>query len=277
MLIELSEITGIAPYLLRPLILLTVLGYVSGLVGVVVNLRSLEFNAEAVVHSVFPGIVAGAVFGGIDMIIPAASAVAALVAIALTFASRHSEAGTAVVLTSFFSVGIVLSLKKGDMSGQLEALMFGRLLEVTDERLIQALIVCAIAVAVMLWTWRTHIFVAFDREGARATGVNLLAIDLAINVAIAAVVVASSTAIGTLLVIGYLCIPGAAARLIATRVHTMVPLAMAFGIVGGYLGVWLSGLSPRVSPQASVALSVVAMYGVGLIIYRLRGSVGRRS
>ena len=144
---ELANELGVAPFMFRPLVLLIALGAVSGLVGVIVNLRGLEFNAEAMVHSIFPGIVAGAVFGGIDMIIPVAAACAVVVAVALTLVSRShmSEAGVAVVLTSFFSIGVILSLKKGDQSGQLEALMFGRLLEVTASRLTSALIVCAIA------------------------------------------------------------------------------------------------------------------------------------
>ena len=104
MWVDLAHTLGIAPFMFRPLVLLLALGIVSGLVGVIVNLRRLEFNAEAMVHSVFPGIVAGAVFGGIDMIIPAAAALAAVVAVVLAVVSRarFSEPGVAVVLTSFF-------------------------------------------------------------------------------------------------------------------------------------------------------------------------------
>lgn len=47
------------PYLQRPLILLLILGIVGGSVGVLVNLRAMEFSVEALVHSVFPGMVVG--------------------------------------------------------------------------------------------------------------------------------------------------------------------------------------------------------------------------
>lgn len=262
---ELANALGIAPFMFRPLVLLIVLGAVSGLVGVIVNLRGLEFNAEAMVHSIFPGIVAGAVFGGIDMIIPVATAFAVVVAVALTLVSRShmSEAGVAVVLTSFFSIGVILSLKKGDQSGQLEALMFGRLLEVTDSRLTSALIVCAIALALIAVTWRQQVFVAFDRFGAKAAGVNVWGIDLTINAAIAAVVVSSASAVGVLLVVGYLVVPGAAARLLTRRVHVMVPIAIAVGCLSGIVGLALVPLGP-VSPQAVVALTSVGLYFVAL-------------
>ena len=192
-----------APFLFRPFLMLVTLGVVSGVVGVVVNLRRLEFNAEAMVHSVFPGVVAGAVFGGLDMIIPGAGLVGIVVAVVLTVVGKRgvhtSEAGTAVVLTSFFSLGIVLSLRLGDKSGQLEALMFGRLLEVTNQRLEQSLIVCAVALLMVAVTWKRQIFVAFDRAQAQAQGVNVLVIDLIINIAIAAVVIAAASAVGVLL------------------------------------------------------------------------------
>ncbi|MFY9190993.1 MAG: metal ABC transporter permease [Lawsonella sp.] len=253
------------PSLFRPFVMLIVLGIAAGLVGVIVNLRSLEFNAEAMVHSVFPGIVGGALYGGIENIVPGAAIVAILAAIALTWINRSTrinEAGTAVVLTSFFGLGVVMSLRKGDMSGQLEALMFGRLLEVSDTRMVQSLLVCVIAMLVVAVSWRAQIFRAFDRDGAQASGMNGAAIDFLANAAIAAVVVASASAVGVLLVIGYLVVPGAAARLVGRKISTMVVIAIVVGVAGGYLGMqfMMANLSRPVSPQAAVTLALVAIY-----------------
>ena len=278
-----------APFLFRPLVMVVLLGVVAGVIGVIINLRSAEFSAEAMVHAVFPGIVAGAVYWGIDAIIPAASVVAVAAAVVLTIVSHRShrgeasEAGTAVVLTSFFSVGLILSLAKGDMSGQLEALMFGRLLEVTDERLAQALIVCAVALLLIAATWKEQVAYAFDRTGARASGLRLLALDLVLNTAIAAAVVSASTAVGILLVIGYLVIPGATARVLASRVRTMVLVAIAVGVGGGYLGMLLMALpgtsDKPISPQATVALVMTSILliavGVSTARERLRGPARR--
>ena len=271
-----------APFLFRPLVMVVLLGVVAGVIGVIINLRSAEFSAEAMVHAVFPGIVAGAVYWGINAIIPAASVVAVAAALVLTIVSHRSrrgeasEAGTAVVLTSFFSIGLILSLAKGDMSGQLEALMFGRLLEVTDERLAQAFIVCAIALLLIVATWKEQVAYAFDRTGARASGLRLLALDLVLNTAIAAAVVSASTAVGTLLVIGYLVIPGATARILVSRVRSIVAVAIAVGVGGGYLGVLLmtlpETLDKPISPQATVALVMTAilLLAVGVAAARER-------
>ena len=237
------------------------------------------------VHAVFPGIVAGAVYWGIDAIIPAASVVAVVAALVLTIVSHRSrrgeasEAGTAVVLTSFFSIGLILSLAKGDMSGQLEALMFGRLLEVTDARLAQALIVCAVALLLIVATWKEQVAYAFDRTGARASGLRLLMLDLVLNSAIAAAVVSASTAVGILLVIGYLVIPGATARILASRVRTMVLVAIAVGVGGGYLGMLLMALPETldkpISPQATVALVMTGILLLAVCVAAVRERLRR--
>ena len=257
-----------APYLFRPLLMIVLLGGVCAVVGTLVNLRATEFTAEAMVHAVFPGIVAGAVYGGIDRIVPAAGAVALLAAVALTWVTHRaarrsaSEAGTAVVLTGFFSIGIILSLAEGDFSGQLEALMFGRLLEVTDLRLAQAVLMCLIALAAVAATWKEQVAYAFDPVGARAAGMRLLVLDLVLNMAVAAVVVSASTAVGTLLVIGYLVIPGATGRILAGRVPAMVAVALGVGVGGGWLGLLImtAPLPRPVSPQAAVALTMTVLF-----------------
>lgn len=98
-------------FLFRPLLLVTILSVVGGFAGVVVNLRRSEFNVEAMVHSVFPGIVGGALFYGIEGIVPGASIAAVIAVVGLVFLARfshdrgaESEAGTACVMAGLYAV-----------------------------------------------------------------------------------------------------------------------------------------------------------------------------
>lgn len=88
-----------------------------------------------------------------------------------------------------------------------------------------------------------------------------MALDLVLNAAVAGVVVSASTAVGTLLVIGYLVIPGATGRILAGRVRTMVAISLATGVGGGYIGllVMIAPLPRPVSPQACVVLVMAAV------------------
>ena len=258
----------IAPYLLRPIIILGLLALAVGPASTLVNLRRAEFGAETMVHGVFPGIVVGMAVGGRDAIIPGGALCAAFVAAALTITSRRqhsSEATTAVVLTAFFSLGIVISLRVGDLSGQLEALMFGRLLDITTSRMWVSAVVLVVAGLFLIAMWRAQIAVAFDREAARVGGVPTLLVDVVFNAALGAIVVAASTAVGVLLVVGYLIVPGAFGRLLAPGTRAMALLAIGCALVGGWSGFAVSLLrAPRpLSPQACVALGVLICFALG--------------
>ena len=280
-----------APYLFRPFLLLILLSIVAGFVGTIINLRQAEFSAETMVHSVFPGIVAGVIAAGIPGIAIGGSIAAAATALALTaLAQRQSrmhkqqshggahlpEAATAVVLTSFYSAGVVLSLRKGDKSGQLEALMFGRLLEFSDARLAESVAICAVALVVIALTWPAQVAFAFDPTSARLQGIKPVLVNLALNTAIAATVVAAAAAIGVLLAVGFLAVPGAAARLVARTTRQMVIVAVAVTIVGSYLGMsaMLLPTTHAISPQASVTFGILAMYLVALVWRTIRENIG---
>ena len=265
----------IAPYLLRPIIVLGLLALAVGPASTLVNLRRAEFSAETMVHGVFPGIVVGMALGGREAIIPGGALCAALIAAALTVASRtqrHSEATTAVLLTAFFSLGIVISLRIGDMSGQLESLMFGRLLDITPSRMVTSALVLVVAAVLLALTWRAQVAVAFDRTAARVSGVPVTWIDVAFNAALGAIVVAASTAVGVLLVVGYLIVPGAFGRLLASGPRSMVLLSGACALVGGWAGVGVSLLrAPRpLSPQACVAMGILVCFAVAYAIREIR-------
>ncbi len=270
----------IAPYLTRPLIVLGLLALAVGPASALVNLRRAEFSAETMVHGVFPGIVVGMAVGGRDAIIPGGALCAALIAAALTVASRkqrHSEATTAVLLTAFFSLGIVISLRIGDMSGQLESLMFGRLLDITPSRMATSALVLVAATVLLALTWRAQVAVAFDREAARVGGVPVTWIDVAFNAALGAIVVAASTAVGVLLVVGYLIVPGAFGRLLAAGPRSMVLLSGACALAGGWAGFGVSLLrAPRpLSPQACVAMGVLVCFAVACAIRETRSRRAR--
>ena len=270
----------IAPYLLRPLIVLGLLALAVGPASTLVNLRRAEFSAETMVHGVFPGIVVGMAVGGREAIIPGGAVCAALIAAALTAASRkqrHSEATTAVLLTAFFSLGIVISLRIGDMSGQLESLMFGRLLDITPSRMTVSAVVLVVAAALLALTWRAQVAVAFDREAARVSGIPVTWIDIAFNAALGAIVVAASTAVGVLLVVGYLVVPGAFGRLLASGPRAMVLLAGACALVGGWAGFGVSLLRTvrPLSPQACVAMGVLVCFAAALALREIRARRAR--
>ena len=103
-------------------------------------------------------------------------------------------------------------------------------------------------------------------------GIPTLAIDIVFNAAIGAIVVAASTAVGVLLVVGYLIVPGACGRLLAPGTRSMAVIAALSALVGGWAGFGVALLrTPRpLSPQACVALGVLACFALACAVRQLR-------
>lgn len=261
-------------FIFRPFLVLIILGIVSGILGVLVNLRQLEFVSEGIVHAIFPGIIGGfIVFNGVVGIIPGAIFVGIIAAFIFTFSSRNkssSESLIALTLTVFFGVGIVIVTYVKDMSGQLEALLFGRLLTVTYSLVLQTVCVCFVSLCLVLFTWKKQIFRAFDPVGFQANGYKLFHVDLVLNMSLAFVIIAASTAVGTLLAIGYVVIPPATSKVLCNRVSTMIPVSIFVAVFSGYLGllsiIFTDGVV-NLSPQAMI-VCFMTMFYVGAYVLK---------
>jgi manganese/iron transport system permease protein len=270
------------PFMARALIVLVVLSLVAGVVGILVNMRGLEFISDGLTHSVFPGIAIGFVWGGREGLFAGAMIAAVLAATVLTVLVRTrvpADAAIAIVLTATFSVGVIVVSRQSDYAGQLEQLLFGRLLTVTDTEVVQTVIACGIALLLVAVTLKEQVFRAFDRSGSEAAGYRVFALDLLLNIAIALVVVAASSAVGNLLVLGVLIVPAAVARLVTVRLGTLFLAAAGFAMLGAWLGL-AAGYAASVDggvdlpSGATVVLVLVAGYVLALV-YRVVRDTGR--
>ena len=249
-------------------IALGILAVVAAVVGVALNLRDLEFMSDGLVHAVFPGIVIGFVLGGNDGVYSGA-VVAAVIATTLLTISAHrgvgADATIAVLLAGAFALGIVIVSRTTSYASGLESLLFGRLLTIGPDDLIAIAVLGGIALVLVIGTWKEQVFVSFDKAGARAAGLPVLAIELALNLAIALVVVAASRAVGNLLVLAILIVPPAIGRLCAARLGPVLAIALGSAIVTSLIGLaagyWLSvDARIQVSPSAVLVLALVGLY-----------------
>ena len=262
------------PFMGRALLVLIVLSLAAGIIGVFINLRGLEFLSDGLTHAVFPGLAAGFVCGGQGGVLIGALIAAAAATIVLTLMSNNrvtSDATTAIVLTAMFSIGVIIVSASPGRAGGLEQLLFGHLLTVTDSEAITTAVVAGVALVMVLLTFRRQVFHAFDPEGSAAAGYRRVSTELVLNVAIALVIVAASNAVGNLLVLAVLIVPGALSRLVTTKLGglftvavTAAVLASWFGLAVGFNISVVGGVN--VPAGATVALSFVALYSIALIV-----------
>lgn len=277
------------PFMARPLLVMLVLAVALGLASVMVTLRSLQFVGDGLVHAVFPGIVVGFAIAGRDGLIVGGLIAAAAGAIAFTLLARRalaSDSAIAVVLTVMFGIGVIVVSQQSDYVGQLQELLFGRLLTVTDDDVVLTVVVAAIAFVAIALAWRTQLFRAHDERAARAAGHRVLLSDLVLAVAVAVLIVVATAAVGNLLALGLLVVPGAIARLVTHRLDVMIAVSIASGAIAGWAGLWLGFRASvdagiPVAGGASVITVLVVLYGIVLTVVQggraLRGRGAARN
>jgi manganese/iron transport system permease protein len=231
---------------------------------------------------VFPGVVIAHLLG--RSLLLGALAFGVLTAVLLTAVGRHrrvgDDAALAILLTSFFSLGVVLISRTRGFTADLTVFLFGRVLAIDRTDLVQTLAVAAVAAIVLTLLHKELVLRAFDPEAAAAMGYRTGRLDLVLNLLIALVVVAAVEAVGTVLVIALIVVPAAAARLLTDRVGAMTALACLLGAAGGWLGLAVSyevsvDHDLRLAAGATIVVVLVGLFGLAAAVAPLRRRWGR--
>ncbi|MBT1018576.1 metal ABC transporter permease [Canibacter sp. lx-72] len=264
------------PFAQRALLTLALLAFGSGIVGVFVSLRGLEFMTDGLVHAIFPGLVIGYILGGSTLLLggalTAALVTVVLISLLKTKNITGSDTAIAITLSAAFSLGIVLVSKQKNYVSALENLLFGNVLTVTTEQLLTLTVAVALALLIIALTWRAQLYLAFDPQGFKASGYRANLTNLALGCAIALLVVAGAGALGNLLVIALVIVPTAAARQLSKKLLTLIPIAIIVTLIAGFAGlsasVWVSfALDAHLSAGAATVIALVLLY-LAAIFYK---------
>jgi ABC-type Mn2+/Zn2+ transport system permease subunit len=267
------------PFMARALAEIALLAVVCGPVSVLIFVRRLSFTADALTHTVFPGVVIGYLLAGPDGIFAGALVAGVVTAVALTVLGGDGvltdDASTAVVLTAMFSLGVVLVSRRSSYTSDLTSFLFGRILTVTPAQLGQTAVLAAVILVLLAAGGRALVLRAFDPVAARAAGFRTGALDLSLNLLVAFVVVAAVRAVGTVLVIALLVVPAAITRLVSDRLAVMAVAGAVLTFAAGYLGLlasWTASVDHgwRLTSASAVVLVLILGYAVALPVGALR-------
>jgi manganese/zinc/iron transport system permease protein len=243
-----------------------------GLLGNFLLLRRLSLMGDAISHSVLPGLVAGFLIVGtresLPMFLGAAAAGLAtvfLVEVIRKLARLDAGAAMGVVFSILFALGVLLieqAAARGVdldpdcvLNGQLERIFWfpprelsGWSIAILAElpREIWTLaILAALAGGFIALFFKELRLAAFDPALAQTVGVNPRLVNGAFMVLVAAAVVASFEAVGSILVIAMLVCPPAAARLLTDRLAAQIWLSLVFSVLIGAGGYTAAALVPE--------------------------------
>jgi len=229
------------PFMQRALIVAVLVGAVCAVLSCYLVLKGWSLMGDAVSHAVLPGIVIAHVVG-LPLAVGAFAAglSCALLTGYLKASSRVKEDTVmGVVFSGMFGFGLVI-FSKVETDQHLLHILFGNMLGVTVQDLIETAVIAGGTLAVVLVKRRDLMLYCFDPNHARAVGLPVQVLHYGLLILLSLTIVASLKAVGIILVIAMLVAPGAIAFLLTDRFERMLLIATAVAVGSSAFGTLLS-------------------------------------
>ncbi|WP_119067473.1 metal ABC transporter permease [Rubrobacter indicoceani] len=258
------------PFVQRGFLEVLFLSVGAGILGTWVVLRGLAFFAHAVGMSTFPGLVLA---DGLGFAAPlGALASAGIFATSLERLSRRRKSGydslTALLLVGMLALGAILASDVFASGANVDTLLFGSLLAISDADVAFAGAVSLIVVAASILFGRTWLATGFDASAVRSLGVRSAIPDGILLVLIALFTTATLSAVGSLLATTLFVVPAATVRLFTARLVPWQLLTISLVAAEGTAGLLLS-LATNAPPGATIAMLAGGVFALAFVVTEL--------
>lgn len=264
-----------ASFMVRALVGGLLVAVICGVVGTWVVIRGSAFLGEALAHGMVPGVALAALVGFPPVLGAAVSA--AVMATGVGLLTRHhrlsDDTAIGLLFVGMLALGVLIVSRSRSFATDLTAILFGDVLAIRLLDLIQLAVAVVLTVGLAAAFHRSFVALAFDPIKAATLGLRPQTSRIALTALVTLAVVSSYQAVGTLLVVGLLVAPAAAARPWTTGIVTSMALAAGIGsaaVILGLLASWHAGTAAG----ASIAMVAVASYPLSAA---LRGITRARS
>ena len=228
-------------YMLKAIGASALVGAACAFLSAYLMLKGWSLMGDALSHSVVPG-VAGAYVLGLPYA-AGAFLTGMLAALAMTLI-RHitrlrEDAIIGFVFSTFFAAGLLI-LSLNPTAVDVQSVIFGNILGIADEDLVQVIIIIAVTFTVLFFIWKDLLLCFFDEAHAVTIGLSPLRLKLVFFTLLSACTVAALQTVGAILVIAMVITPGATAYLLTDRFPRLVLIAVLIGGLSSGVGAWLS-------------------------------------
>jgi len=223
----------------------TIVAVTAAIIGWFMVLRRQTFAGHTFALVSFPG-AAGAILIGVSATYGffAFSICAALVIAASSRSGRGGYSEESAVIGTVQALGLAfgflfVSLSHRNVSGA-QALLFGSLVGITNDQVIQLLAGGLIVLAIVGFMWRPLLFASIDPDVAAARGVPVQVLAVVFLLVLAVAAAEASQVTGSLLVFALLVLPPATAELLVERPGLSLLTAVAIALLVTWLGLAMS-------------------------------------
>jgi zinc/manganese transport system permease protein len=248
-------------------------------VGVFLMLRRMSLAGDAMAHAILPGAAAGFVMFGLELLPMTLGGLIAglVVAISAGAVSRLTLQREDASLAAFYLISLALGVLLVSIRGSsidLMHVLFGTVLALNDEVLILIGTIAAVTLATLAVIWRALVAECLDPLFLRSVSSTGPAVHFIFLILVVLNLVGGFAALGTLLSVGLMVLPAAAARFWLTRVGPMCLLAVAIGALSSAAGLLFS-YHLSIASGPAIILTAGGFYLLSMAVGR-RGLIGTR-
>ena len=253
----------------------------NGAVGTLLVLRRMSLDGDVLGHAVMPGAAVGFLYAGPSPAWLSLGGLASGLAVAslagmIAGGRARRDAGLVAFYLVALSLGVVLVAWRGSNVDVMRVL-FGTVLAIDQRALLQIAATSSVIVLAIAALYRPLALGAFDPAFLRAARPRV-PYGAVFQAVVVLSLVASFQAFGTLLAVGPLLLPAAAARCWGLRVAASMALATGFGFVASVAGLLVSYHANLPSGPA-IVLAAGLVFGISLAVTsgfrRLMPMIGR--
>lgn len=263
-------------FMVRALTAGLVAAVVCGLLSCWLVLVGWSLMGDAVSHAVLPGVVLAYIAGvpfAVGAVIFGFLAVG-LIGLVRDTSRVKEDAAIGIVFTTLFSFGLVL-VSVTPSNTDLNHIIFGNLLGVSQAELAQIAGLAALVFVALVLKRRDFTLYAFDPTHAYALGLNPRVLGAALLGLLALTSVVALQAVGVILVVAMLIIPGATAYLLTDRFGRMLVIAPVLSAICAVTGLYVSYYADT-APGATIVLAQGVVFTMVYLFAPRQGLIGSR-
>lgn len=253
-------------------------------IGIFLMLRRMSLAGDVMAHAILPGAALGFLVAGLDLFAMTVGGIAAGIAVAVAagLVARFTELKEDAALAAFYLVSLALGVTLISLKGSnvdLFRVLFGSVLALDNATLLVIASFTTFSLFVLALIWRPLVLECVDPGFLRSVSGSGTLVHLLFLALVVLNLVAAFHALGTLLAVGMMMLPAAAARFWTQDVTRMAAISVLTGVFAGVAGLLVS-FHANLPTGPAVILAAGVVYAVSVLLgpvggLRKRFSPGR--
>ena len=244
--------------------------------GVILVLRRMSLIGDAMAHAILPGAAIGFLVAGLSLVamtiggIVTGLTVALLAGLVSRFTPLREDASFAAFYLVSLGLGVLLVSVRGS-SVDLLHVLFGNVLALDDPAIFLIAGIASVTMLTLAAIYRPLLVECLDPGFMRSVGGGGIAAHMTFLTLVVLNLVGGFQALGTLMVVGIMMLPAAAARFWSETVSGQMIVAVALGFAACFVGLLVS-YHEGAPASPSIILAAGLLYG-GSVLLGLHGSL----